>query len=79
MHLEKFVQSETGKYMMSIILGLGLATFFRQACKGRNCLIYRAPPLAEIDDKIYKIDDKCYKFKQESVKCNKGEKIYSFA
>ena len=33
MHLEKFVHSYTGKIMMSVLLGFGLATFFRFAYK----------------------------------------------
>ena len=48
MHMSKFVHSSTGKYIMSIILGIGLATLFRQACKGSNCMVKQAPPLEEI-------------------------------
>ena len=45
MYLSKFVHSEIGRYLMSIILGLGLATFFRKMCNGKNCVISKAPPL----------------------------------
>ena len=62
MFLQKFVRSKSGKIIMSILLGLGLATLFRQACLGKDCLIYKAPPLEEIENNIYKIDKKCYKF-----------------
>ena len=37
MYLDKFVHSQSGKYIMSIILGLGLATLFRQICSGKDC------------------------------------------
>ena len=43
MHLSKFVQSNTGKHIMSAILGFGLATLFRVACADRNCIIFKAP------------------------------------
>ena len=33
MHLGKFVHTETGKYLMSILLGFGLASLFRTVCK----------------------------------------------
>ena len=56
MYLSKFVHSETGRYLMSVILGLGLATFFRKMCSGKNCIVSKAPPLEEIEDKIYKFD-----------------------
>ena len=61
-HLGKFVHTQTGKYIMSIILGFGLATFFRAICKGNHCIEFHAPPLEEIENKIYKYDNKCYKF-----------------
>lgn len=78
MHLYKFVKSNTGKYIMSIILGIGLASIFRSVCKGKNCVIYKAPPLEEVDDKTYKFDGKCYKFERVSTKCNKNKQIVMF-
>jgi hypothetical protein len=79
MYLSKFVHSVTGRNLMSIILGLGLATFFRQMCIGKNCIITKAPPLEEIDNKIYKFDGKCYKLEKDAEKCNNKKKIVSFA
>jgi hypothetical protein len=79
MHLGKFVHSQTGKYMMSIILGLGLASLFRVVCKDKNCIIYQAPPLDEIDGQIYKYNDKCYKYTPQSTQCNTNKKIVEFA
>lgn len=79
MHLEKFVQSPTGKYIASILLGLGLASLFRRVCKGSECVVQKAPPLQEIDGQTYKFDKKCYKFEQTHVQCNPNKKIYEFA
>ena len=79
MYLSKFVHSVTGRNLMSIILGLGLATFFRKMCSGKNCIITKAPPLEEIDDKIYKFDDKCYKLQRNAESCDANKKIVSFA
>jgi hypothetical protein len=70
MNLSKFFHTESGKYLMSIILGFGLATLFRTVCKGKNCLIMTAPPLDEIKDKIYKHQGKCYKFTSVTTKCD---------
>ncbi len=79
MHLEKFVQSTTGKYIASILLGLGFASLFRSVCKGSNCVIHKAPPLSEIDGQTYKFDEKCYNFEKTPVKCNESKQIYEFA
>jgi len=57
MHLERFVHSSTGRIIMSILLGIGLATLFRSVCKGKNCRIVAAPPMEELDDQIYKFDE----------------------
>ncbi len=69
MFLEKFVRSSTGKILMSILLGLGLATLFRQVCSGKDCLVYMSPPFEELEEKIYKINNKCYKFNKNNVSC----------
>ena len=79
MYLSKFVHSETGRYLMSVILGLGLATFFRKICSCKNCIVSKAPPLEEIEDKIYKFDGKCYKLEKNVEKCSKSKRIVSFA
>jgi hypothetical protein len=79
MHLAKFVHSETGKYVMSILLGFGLATLFRQVCVGKNCTNYFAPPVEEIDDQTYKFDDNCFKLQKNAVKCDPKKEILSFA
>jgi hypothetical protein len=75
LRLSKFLHTESGRILMSIILGLGLATLFRTVCKGKNCVIYKAPPIDEIDDNVYKFGDKCYTYKNISTKCDKTKKI----
>jgi len=78
MHLSKFVQSETGRHIMSAILGFGLATLFRVACSDRNCIIFRAPDMNEIEDKTFKHGNKCYKFKPETSKCSESAKSVTY-
>jgi hypothetical protein len=79
MHLSKLVHSQTGKYIMSILLGFGLATLFRQICVGKDCLRYNAPPVEEIDNQIYHFDDKCYKLEKSAVKCDTKKEILTFS
>lgn len=78
-HFGKFVHTETGKMLMSILLGLGLASLFRNMCKDKNCLIFHAPSLDDFKDKIYMgPSGKCIKYKPVATKCNKNYKIIEF-
>ena len=77
-HFGKFVHTETGKIIMSILLGLGLASLFRTVCKDQNCLIFHAPPLDEFKDKIYRTNGKCVKYNQVATKCSANAKIVTF-
>jgi hypothetical protein len=79
MHFDKFVHSNTGKIIMSILLGFGLATFFRAVCKGKQCRIISAPPMEEIEDQIYKFDNKCYKLEKNAIKCDKNKNTIKIA
>jgi hypothetical protein len=74
MYLDKFINTKTGKYLMSIILGIGLATLFRSVCKGSRCNVIKAPPMEEIDGQIYKIDSKCYEMKRNLITCDTKRK-----
>ncbi len=77
-NLSKYFHTENGKILMSIILGLGLASLFRTICKDKNCIIFHAVPLDKIKDKIYKIDNKCYKYNIKSSSCDKNKHILTF-
>jgi hypothetical protein len=64
---------------MSALLGFGLATLFREVCKGKNCVLFTAPALDQIKDKVYKQDGKCYVYTSESVKCDPKKRNVQFA
>lgn len=67
MHL---LETRVGKIIMSILIGLGLSALFRRACKGRNCIVRKAPNPADIKGKVFKFDDKCFTYDHESTKCD---------
>ena len=77
-HFDKFVHTSTGKIIMSVLLGLGLASLFRTVCKGNNCRIFRAPPLDDLNNKIYKSNGKCVKYVPVTTKCSSNAKIITF-
>jgi hypothetical protein len=78
LNFSNFFHSSAGKILMSIILGFGLASLFRKACKGKNCMIFQAPPLEELDNVVYKYNNKCFKFQSSATKCDKSKKIVGF-
>lgn len=78
-HFGKFVHTETGKIIMSVLLGFGLASLFRTVCKDKNCLSFHAPPLDDIKDKIYKTEDKCVQYVPVPTKCSLRAKTVTFA
>lgn len=78
LNLGKFVHSERGKIIMSILLGLGLASLFRTVCKGKDCLVFYAPPLDEFKDKVHKINGRCVKYVPVATKCSLNAKTVSF-
>jgi hypothetical protein len=79
LHLDKFVHTETGKRIMSILLGFGLASLFRTVCQNKNCFNFKAPPLEQIEGKIYKNNNgKCIKYSQIATKCDSKMKTIYF-
>jgi hypothetical protein len=79
MYLRRLIYSEVGKYIMSILLGLGLATLFRKVCNDRSCLVFHAPHINKIKGQVFNFDGKCYTFEEKAERCNKNKKILSFA
>jgi hypothetical protein len=79
MHIKRLITSPVGKIVISILLGIGLATMFRKACNDRNCIIFNGPVITDVEGKIYKHDNKCYKYTTESVRCDKTKQIIDIA
>ena len=79
MFVRRLIYSKFGKVVISILLGLGLATLFRKVCKKRSCLVFKGAPLRKIKNQIFKYKNKCYKFTPEITKCSGKYKTVYFA
>ena len=79
MYIRRLIYSDVGRYIISILLGLGLATLFRQVCKDRECLVFHAAPMDKIREQIFKYQNKCYTFKENAQSCATDKKILDFA
>ena len=71
--IENLYRTVTGRYIISIILGLGISALFRKVCNERDCLIIKGPPTNEIVGNIYEFDSKCFKYRVKSTSCKKKE------
>ena len=75
---KKVIHTDFGKYIVSIILGIGLAGLFRKSCNDRKCIKFVGPPMDDIQGNVYSHNNKCYKFNEKSVKCNTVPKQVQF-
>ena len=54
-NFKRLLHTNTGRNIISLILGLGLATLFHKVCKDKDCILFSGPVISEVDGKIYKI------------------------
>jgi len=78
MEIKRLLYGKYSRYVISVLLGFGLATLFRKVCNDRNCLVFKAPGINKIEGKTYKVDSTCYKVKHKQVQYNKTKKDVHF-
>jgi hypothetical protein len=71
--------TDVGRIIISLLLGLGLATLFRKVCTDKNCIEFRGPIISDVEDHIYQYGENCYKYKIKPVKCDKSKKTVDIA
>ena len=68
--LIKFLKTKQGSIALSIILGLGIASLFRQACKEPDCIVVKSYDPETVRKTTYRNNGKCYRFDPFVVKCS---------
>lgn len=79
MNFKKLIYSERGKLILSMIIGFGIATFFRKTCKDKACLSFKAPSVDDIEDKTYQFNNQCYQFEQKQSTCDPSKRSINYA
>ena len=79
MGLKVVLQTDKGKMLISVILGLCLATLFRKSCGDKECIEFKGPALKDVKGKVYNYENQCYQFSPNPVKCSSEKKVVRFA
>jgi len=67
--IKLILEDKIGNIILSVLLGLGLASLFRKVCKNNNCIIIKGPDPNLIKNNIFSFDDKCFKYDSYASKC----------
>lgn len=78
MNIPRLLNSSLGRIIISILLGLGLATLFRKACTDGSCLKFNGPVINEVDGKTYQFGEYCYKYELQPTRCDNKRKTVDF-
>ena len=66
----KSMHTKFGQIVISIILGIGLASLFRRTCNEKECYQFQSPKTSEVESTTYLHGGACYKFNAETRKCS---------
>ena len=79
--VQNIMYTDRGRFILSIILGLCLASIFRKLCQGKNCYDFIGPKQNEIRDQVFSFDsnnNECYIMREKNVNCGNKEKSIKF-
>jgi hypothetical protein len=74
LNIKRLLNTDLGRVIISILLGIGLATLFRKACTDKNCIEFNGPVISEVDGKTYKFGEACYLYNLTPTKCDPTKK-----
>ena len=80
--VKNLMYTNIGKIILSVLLGLGFATLFRQICNSKDCYRFIGPQHNALRDKIFASDtdrNQCYTLVEENIKCGSKSKTLDFS
>ena len=72
--MKNTMRSRGGSIIVSVLLGIGLATIFQRVCKD-NCVVFHAPAADRIAEKVWVNEETCYKYTPEPVSCDASKGV----
>lgn len=79
MDISSFMSSKTGSYLISMVLGFGLATLVTGTCRGAQCTVLKAPDPQAYEQDTFKYDGRCWRFSSDAASCNSKRAIVDYA
>lgn len=67
--MQNMLRSKAGLFLLSFIIGFGMASLLRVDCTDGDCVDFVPPNPKEIDQKLYKFGDTCYEFNPSPQAC----------
>ena len=67
--IQRFIHSDAGGVILSIVWGFALAILFRRICTSRECITVYGPKPEDVRDKIMKWNQTCYKIEPRESSC----------
>lgn len=72
------IKSPVFGHIVSLMLGITVVVLAYPMCRGKDCMIVKAPPIHEVANTVYHIGSKCYKFETVQLDCPKEGAIEAF-
>ena len=79
MGLSQLLNSETGTYLVSAILGFGLATLLVGTCSGPECTVLKAPDPRTYATSTFHFNNSCWAYNNRGTSCNTNKAIIDYA
>jgi hypothetical protein len=71
--MARLFYTKLGQVFISALFGVAIAFMFQKVCKDRKCIVIQAPPLKDVEKKVFGVDGQCYRYEPYIVDCNKEE------
>lgn len=70
----EWTSTDTGANVTSFVWGLGFAFLFYRQCSGKDCIVIKSPPVADVTARTFSYtgdDAACYRYEAYYVPCTK--------
>lgn len=67
--IREVMSKRIGCILISVMLGLGLATMFHKVCVGRDCVIVKGPGVKYVTEHVWRSGNDCFRYRQQKVGC----------
>lgn len=78
MYFRRFVNTNFGRILLSIIIGLGIASLVRKGCETGECYQFKGVNPEKVKGNVFEYENKCYQFELKPVSRDEHKKLLTF-